>query len=80
MLLLTCHLICKYIKWLCHLFVISRETGSVLRRTVLWDCFGDAIISRSFIGYFEVAQETGAEFVNLQFDTTLIQFLDLIRF
>ena len=77
MLLLTCHLICKYIKWLCHLFVISRETGSVLRRTVLWDCFGDTIISRSFIGYFEVAQETGA---NLQFDTTLIKFLDLIRF
>ena len=35
----------------------ARETGSVLRRIALRDCFQDAMAY--FIGYYEVAQELG---------------------
>ena len=36
---------------------------SVLRRIALWDCFRDAMAA--FIGYYEIAQETGSKFVLL---------------
>ena len=37
------------------------ETGLMLCRIALWDCFGDAI--SFFNGCYEVARETGSKFV-----------------
>ena len=42
--------------WIGH-FEFARETGAVLCRIALWDCFEDAIAY--FIGYNEVARELG---------------------
>ena len=42
-------------------YKVKRETGYVLCRIALWDCFGVAIAS--FIGYYEVAQDSGSKFV-----------------
>ena len=44
------------IGWIGH-FEFARETGAVLCRIALWDCFEDAIAY--FIGYYEVARELG---------------------
>ena len=55
-----------------------RGTGSVLSRTALWDYIGDAVAL--FIGFYEVALETGSNFVvqnrnrpTVQFETTSTQ-------
>jgi len=52
---------------------VTNKTGSVFCRSALWDCFGVAI--SYFIGYYQVALETGIKFVpqnspTMQFDTT----------
>ena len=58
-------------------FEVARKTGSVACRIAPWYCFGEAIAA--FIGYYEVAQETGPRiFVPkntpmVQFDTTPTQ-------